>query len=90
MAPLLAEMNGIKISIFSKEHLPPHFHAAFAEDEILIEIRTGKTYEGWIPTNKLKLVHKWLKAGKIEKTLKEFFELNPRLKKITKANNGRE
>ncbi|MBK7432121.1 MAG: DUF4160 domain-containing protein [Bacteroidetes bacterium] len=82
MAPLLAEMNGIKISIFSKEHLPPHFHAAFAEDEILIEIRTGKTYEGWIPTNKLKLVHKWLKAGKNRENAERiFFELNPRLKK---------
>ncbi len=82
MAPLLADKNGIKISIYFKEHLPPHFHATYAEDEVLIEIRTGKIFEGWIPSNKLKVVQKWLKKGENRKLAEKiFFELNPRLKK---------
>ena len=82
MAPLLADKNGIQISIYFKEHLPPHFHATYAEDEVLIEIRSGKIYKGWIPPNKLKIVQKWLKEGENRKRAEKiFFELNPRLKK---------
>lgn len=82
MTPLLTDKDGIRISIYPREHLPPHFHATYAEDEILIEIRTGNTYTGWIPKNKLKLVLKWLEEGKNrEHAERIFFELNPRLKK---------
>ena len=47
--PTLHIINSIKIDVYSREHLPPHFHALYAEHEILIEIKTLKTYAGYLP-----------------------------------------
>lgn len=33
-------IDGTKIDVYSREHLPPHFHAIYAEHEKLIEIET--------------------------------------------------
>jgi len=32
-------IDSIKIDVYSRDHLPPHFHAIYAEHEILIEIK---------------------------------------------------
>lgn len=47
--PTIKIIDSIKIDVYSKEHLPPHFHALFAEYEELIEIETLKTLVGFIP-----------------------------------------
>jgi len=46
--PTIKIIDSIKIDIYSREHLPPHFHLLFAEYEELIEIETLKTYTGYI------------------------------------------
>ena len=35
--------------MYSREHLPPHFHVLYAEYEMLIVIKTLKTYAGELP-----------------------------------------
>jgi len=38
--PTLSTFHGILIQMFWADHAPPHFHALYAEDEVLIDIRT--------------------------------------------------
>lgn len=52
--PTIKIIDSVKIDIYSREHLPPHFHAIYAEYEELIEIESLKTYIGKIPTTQRK------------------------------------
>lgn len=80
--PTLHIINSIKIDLYSREHLPPHFHALYAEYEILIEIKTLATYIGYIPTKQHKSVLDWAKSPKVKEFLLENFKrLNPNLRK---------
>jgi len=40
--PTLHIINSIKIDVYSREHLPPHFHALYFKHEILIEDKKFK------------------------------------------------
>ncbi len=63
--PTLQVIDSIKIDIYSREHLPPHLHALYAEYEALIEIVTGVVYAGYLPRPKLKIVLEWLKRKEV-------------------------
>ena len=76
--PTIKIIDSIKIDVYSREHLPPHFHVLFAEYEELIIIETLETYIGYIPASQRKKVLKWAKAQK-ELLLNNFKRLNPRL-----------
>lgn len=81
MAPLLIDKEGVSIVVQGREHLPPHVHASYGEDEALVDIRTGKMFEGSIPGKKLKVVQEWLSEGKNREIVEEnFYQLNPRLR----------
>jgi len=36
--PKISEFFGIVIYVYYREHLPPHFHAIYGEEEVLIAI----------------------------------------------------
>lgn len=57
--PTVHQIDSIKIKLYFKDHLPPHFHAQYNEHEILIEIRTLDTYAGGLPRKQLKTVLEW-------------------------------
>ena len=57
--PTYFRFNGIKIDLYFNDHIPPHFHAIYAEYEELIEIETLKTYRGNLPSKQHKKVIKW-------------------------------
>src|SRR4051812_22378582 len=81
MAPLLIDKDGINIIVQSREHLPPHIHACYGDDEALVNIKSGKMFRGSIPAKKLKIVQKWLAEGDTRATVEEnFYELNPQLR----------
>ena len=85
MAPLLVDKEGISIIIHSREHLPPHIHAVYGEEEALVDIRTGDVIDGWLATKKLKVVKDWLAEGKNRLMVEEnFYELNPKFRPIEK------
>jgi hypothetical protein len=80
--PTIHIIDSIKIDIYSREHLPPHFHAIYAEHEILIEIKTQKTYAGSLPVRQHKIVLNWVDNENIKERLLEIFErLNPNLRR---------
>lgn len=76
--PTIKIIDSIKIDVYSREHLPPHFHALFAEYEELIEIETLKTFVGFIPKTQRKKVTDWATKNK-SYLLEVFKQLNPRL-----------
>jgi hypothetical protein len=81
MAPLLIRIDGVRIHVQSREHLPPHIHAFYGEEEALIHIRSGEVYAGSLPVNKLKVIREWLAEGENRsRTEENFYELNPRLR----------
>jgi len=80
--PTLHIIDSIKIDVYSRDHLPPHFHAIYAEREILIEIKNLKTYAGYLPARQYKIVLEWAKDVKVKTFLLTNFErLNPNLRK---------
>ena len=57
--PEICRFYGIVVKLFYKEHNPPHFHAEYGSDEVLIEIRTLAVFAGKIPPRALGLIMEW-------------------------------
>ena len=56
-----------------REHQPPHFHATYGGDEVLISIRELEVLEGSIPSKQLKMLLGW--AAFHQEELMENWEL---------------
>jgi hypothetical protein len=59
--PTIAIVDGVKIQMFYKDHIPPHFHAILGDDEVLVAIRTLDVIQGSLPSAKLRGVLAWAK-----------------------------
>lgn len=57
--PTISIFYGIIIQMFWGDHQPPHFHAVYAEHEILIDIRTLEILQGSMPKRALVLILEW-------------------------------
>lgn len=57
--PTLSLFYGILIRMYWHDHHPPHFHALYGEDEVLINIETLEIYAGSLPRRALALVLEW-------------------------------
>lgn len=64
--PTISVFYGILIQMFWQDHAPPHFHALYAEDEALIDIRTLEVIEGRLPRRALALVLEWAAEHRAE------------------------
>lgn len=69
--------NGIRIYLYDNDHNPPHFHAYYGDEAVLIEIDTLTELRGWLPPAQLKKVKNWAKDKKVELRA-EFERINPR------------
>ena len=58
--PVISRFYGIVIYMFWREHDPAHFHAKYAEEEVVVEIETGKV-TGAMTSRALGLVREWHK-----------------------------
>lgn len=61
--PLIHFLDGIKIYVYLNDHLPPHFHAIYAEFEAMISIETLEVIEGKLPSKSLKKVTLWASSN---------------------------
>jgi hypothetical protein len=83
--PIISEFYGIKILMYWNDHLPPHFHAEYGENKILVDINNGVVIKGIFPLKQLKLVLAWCEIHKDEllenwekgKEHLEFNKINP-------------
>ena len=57
--PTISMFYGIIIQMFWDDHAPPHFHALYAEYEVLINIATLEVIKGTMPRRALSLVLEW-------------------------------
>lgn len=64
--PTISVFYGILIQMFWQDHAPSHFHALYAEDEALIDIRTLEVIEGRLPRRALALVLEWAAEHRAE------------------------
>lgn len=71
--PTISAFYGILIQMFYGDHAPPHFHALYAEYEVIIDIRTLEIISGSMPRRALALVLEW--ASLHRKELIEDWEL---------------
>lgn len=57
---------GILIQMFWGDHAPPHFHALYAEHEVLIDITTLEVMRGAMPKRALALILEWASEHRLE------------------------
>jgi hypothetical protein len=57
--PRISSFYGIIIWMYWDDHNPPHFHATYAEHEILIRIADLSVYSGSLPSRAFGLVMEW-------------------------------
>ena len=57
--PVISVFRGIKIMMYYNDHIPPHFHAEYAEHRCVVDILNGCVIEGSLPSRQLKIVLAW-------------------------------
>jgi len=71
--PRISEFLGIVIYMYYKDHMPPHFHAIYAQYEAEVNIDTVKLLEGSLPRRAQSLVLEW--AAMYQEELRANWEL---------------
>lgn len=71
--PTISMFRGIKVYINYNDHMPPHFHAQYGGDEVIVDIRTIEVLDGEIPNKQLKMLLGW--AAFHQEELMENWEL---------------
>lgn len=64
--PTISAFYGILIQMFWDDHAPPHFHALYAEYEVLIDIATLEIIKGNMPRRALALILEWASEHRSE------------------------
>jgi len=57
--PTVALFDGIRILMYLKDHVPPHFHVRKAEQKVAIEIGSGNLMEGRLDRGTMRKVQAW-------------------------------
>lgn len=57
--PTISMFRGIKISMYWKDHMPPHFHATYGSAEVLVSISDLEVLDGSLPSKQLKMLLGW-------------------------------
>ena len=72
--------------MFFGDHVPPHFHAYYAEFEAFYSIETGEIFHGDMPRTQHRLIQAWVELHReeLEKNWEilvgqktEFFKIKP-------------
>jgi hypothetical protein len=62
--PVISHFFGIIVFMFWREYNPPHFHAKYADQEIVIEIESGRINGGTMANRALALLQEWRELNK--------------------------
>jgi hypothetical protein len=63
--PELCRFMGLVITMYSKDHPPPHFHVRYGDREATF-LLDGTLHEGSLPRRKRKLIRKWVRLHQDE------------------------
>ncbi|MCD8241205.1 MAG: DUF4160 domain-containing protein [Lachnospiraceae bacterium] len=71
--PIISAFRGIKIYIYWRDHMPPHFHASYGGFEVIVSIEELDVIDGDFPSKQLKMLLGW--AAFHQEELRENWEL---------------
>lgn len=57
--PTISMFRGIKVYINYKDHMPPHFHAQYGEDQVIVSINDIDVIDGKLPKKQLQMLLGW-------------------------------
>lgn len=57
--PTISAFYGVIIRMYWADHAPPHFHAVYADAEVVIDVRTLAAIRGSVPRRALALTLEW-------------------------------
>lgn len=57
--PEISVFYGIRVTMYYDDHNPPHFHAEYNENKVLVDIVEGRVLKGAFPSKQLKYVLAW-------------------------------
>jgi hypothetical protein len=63
--PVLSRFYGITVHMHSRDHDPPHFHARYQDQEVLVEIDSGLV-TGTFSRRALRLLFEWMELHREE------------------------
>lgn len=83
--PTVCMFRGIKIYINWNDHMPPHFHANYGNDEVIVSIEDIEIIEGIMPNKQQKMLLGWaalhqdelLENWKLAELKQELFAIEP-------------
>jgi len=64
--PRISQFYGIAVYMYYRDHVPPHFHAIYAEHEAEIDIASATIMEGKLPRKARNLVEEWAEIHRQE------------------------
>ncbi len=64
--PEISRFYGIIVAMFFDDHNPPHFHARYGGEKVVIEIESLRVLEGLIAPRALGLVVEWASQHKTQ------------------------
>jgi hypothetical protein len=64
--PRISEFYGIIIFMYYRDHAPPHFHAIYAGEEVLIAIASVRVLGGSLPKRAMGLVRDWARSHRVD------------------------
>ena len=64
--PTLSIFFGVVIYIYWSDHNPPHIHARYAGDEVVVGISTLEVLEGSLPKRAQAMVLEWMREHQDE------------------------
>ena len=77
--PTIEIIDSVKILMYFRDHLPPHFHVEYNEYEVTVDIRTLEKLEGEMPSKPLKKALAWARKNQ-EFLMEKWQEMNPNSK----------
>lgn len=57
--PEISLFFGIRVTMYYKDHNPPHIHVQYGDFKALVDFQHGTVMEGFLPSRQLKMVLAW-------------------------------
>lgn len=57
--PTISTFRGIRITMYWADHMPPHFHASYGGEEVVVSINELEILDGHLPSKQTKMVLGW-------------------------------
>lgn len=57
--PTISMFRGIRITMYWADHMPPHFHATYGGEEVIVSIKDVEVLDETLPNKQLKMLLGW-------------------------------